>query len=137
MSEIDLLRGRLRRREREYDDCRERISDCRKKLERLKPAKKRISELKSDFRTIQTREKNYLNRSRDWTGQTEREFRRLAQDVVDENKSYLSNSLDYALDAINDEITRLQNKIMEENGLLGKLGALINSLRNEIEKLLN
>jgi len=40
-------------------------------------------------------------------------------------------------DAICDEITRLENQKIEENGLIGCLQSLKNSLENSIEKLLH
>ena len=137
MSDIDSLRSQKWSAEQQYGACQERIRDCEKKLESLKPAKERIAAAKDAFRDIRRQEKRELNESTDWKGSTKQDFKNRISDILDENDLYYSDTLDTALDSINDEITRLENKVMEEYGLLGRLGSWINSLANEIENFFN
>lgn len=56
--------------------------------------------------------------------------------VQDDYNAYIRN-IDAVLDAICDEMTRLENENWQTMGIIGQLSALINSLWNEITKLFN
>lgn len=53
-----------------------------------------------------------------------------------DTKMYFDN-IDVVLDAICDEITKLENENAKTKGWIGTLSSWINSIGNEIEKLLN
>ena len=52
------------------------------------------------------------------------------------NESFYQD-IDAALDAVNDEITRCENTIYSNNGLLGRLRSYLNSLLNDLENMFN
>lgn len=114
-----------------------RIDSNNAKLSRLRAAKKIMAAQKDDFDDIQKADKKTIRGSYSWQGSTFKTFQRRGEAVIDENSGYYKHSLDYVLDGINDEITRLENQNINEYGLLGHLGSLINSLANKIENFFN
>lgn len=121
----------------QYNSCSSRINDCDELLRRLRKAKTAIKEQKETFKSIKKSDKNISKEKHDWEGSTYNSFKKKMGSLVDENEYYYKNSLDHVLDAINDEITRIENKKNDEKGLLGRLGSWINSLSNEIENFFN
>ncbi len=114
-----------------------RIASNNAKLSRLRTAQKRVTEQKADFKDILKTDKKVIQGSYSWQGSTFNSFQSKGDTIISENSGYYKHSLDYVLDGINDEITRLENQNMNEYGLIGRLGSLINSLANEIENFFN
>lgn len=50
---------------------------------------------------------------------------------------YYNNQYDCLQDALNDEITQLENKRYEHEGIIGQLKMVLNDLDNWLTKLLN
>lgn len=72
-----------------------------------------------------------------WVGNKANETKRnIENDIVNAYRKYIV-SIDEYLDAVCDEITRLENVNAQLNWDILHLGSLINSLANEIEKLFN
>lgn len=86
---------------------------------------------KSDEETVEKKKRS------GWRGQTFRDFQSRGSTLTAENNTFYRASLDAALDAVNDEITRLENQKYNEYGLLGRLSSAINSLANKIENFFN
>ncbi len=131
-----LVRERSRLSE-EYRACERRIGECDELLKRLRPVKKQLVEIKSDFSSVVDGDQKISEETGSWRGTTFQKFRRQMSDVNAENRYYFNGSLDYALDALNDRITEIENKKAKEFGLLGRLAAAINSLANRIENYFN
>ena len=125
------------RAQSDYQQCENRIEDCEYLLSRLYKAKGTISGLKSSFKVIKNIDKNTGKESYDWKGSNKSTFDSYMDTLNGVNDTYYKGSLDYVLDQLNNEITRLENKKMSEYGLLGKLGSLLNSLGNKIENFFN
>lgn len=72
-----------------------------------------------------------------WTGNNARQTKsNFDNNVVPLYKTYI-NSIDECLDALCDEITRIENENNRLNGDIWSLVSIINSIANEIEKLFN
>lgn len=136
-AEYDSLVSQKKSKQREYNACEDRIDECNDKLRRLKAAKASVTELKASFNTNKKTDKKMKKEDRIWTGSTNDTFKNKMDCLIDANNDHYKHSIDYALDEINDEITRIENIKLKEKGLLGRLGASINSLANKIENFFN
>lgn len=121
----------------QYSSCEQRIEKCEYLLNRLKSAKEQIADQKSKFKEIKKSDEKISKEKGEWQGATYNSYEKKMDSLVQSNEHYYKSHLDRILDSINDEITRIENKKMEEYGLLGKLGSWINSLSNEIENFFN
>ena len=123
--------------ESDINACKRRIQDYEARLRRLRPVKDSISSLKSKFRTVKGSDKTGITQAYTWKGDTFERFKQMGDTVITEDELFYSAGLDTVLDSVNDEITRLENQILREYGLLGNLCSLLNSLLNEVENALN
>ena len=62
---------------------------------------------------------------------------KLENDLVDSKFTKIIDIIDDNLDAINTERTKYENKILNTQGLIGKIEAAINSLVTKIENWFN
>lgn len=75
--------------------------------------------------------------SHNWTGNKANKTKNnISGNIVSSYSAYVK-IIDNHLDALGDEITRIENKNKKLRGDILYLGSLINSLANEIEKLFN
>lgn len=123
--------------ESQYSACEGRIEDCEYLLRRLRAAKRSITELKGEFKTNKKLDKKLHEESHDWKGSTYNSFSSKMETLREENENYYKHSIDHILDSLNNEITNVENRHMQEYGLLGQLGSWINSLANKIENFFN
>lgn len=131
------LRELLEKKREEYRAAKKRMAHYEGLLERLKPVKKEISSLKYAF-LYDVKKPDAHNKESDlWVGEQYRGFQRDIEALESENDNYYRGSLDYILDALNDEITRVENLYLAEQGLVGRLAGVINSLANEVENFFN
>ncbi len=121
----------------QYNSCEARIENCEYLLKRLKPVKEDLTELKKEFKSNKKTDSRLKDKKYKWKGSKYSDFDYRMETVVEANDSYYKGSIDYVLDSLNDEITRIENQRLNELGLLGRLGSMINSLANEIENLFN
>ncbi len=137
MSQYNSLVRRRNTARNQYNACSNRIEECNYLLRRLRKAKERVAEQKRQFKTIKKEDEKIYKEKYEWEGQNYNSFKVKGDVAVDRNEDYYKNTLDYVLDSINNEITRIENKRMQEYGLLGRLGSTINSLANKIENFFN
>lgn len=136
-AEYDNLVAQKSNAQGSYNACQGRIDDCNYLLRRLKKAKESIADLKSDFKANKKLDKKMGDEKTTWQGSTYNNFATKMDVMSEVNEDYYKKSIDHILDSLNNEITRIENKRMEEYGLLGKLGSWINSLENKIENFFN
>lgn len=75
--------------------------------------------------------------STDWTGnKANKTEKNISENIVSSYSAYV-NDIDSHLDALCNEITRVENQNSQLSWDILHLGSLINSLANEIEKLFN
>lgn len=137
--EYESLKSQKRDAQAKYNTTLRRIEDCNYKITRLKRTKATLTEQKQAFAAIKKDDKKIIDQKKRsaWSGSTFSSFRSSGAMMVDTNDAFYRNSLDGALDAVNSEITRLENQKYNEYGLLGRLSSTINSLANKIENFFN
>ena len=136
-AEYDSLVSQKNSTQRQYNACEDRIEDYDELLRRLRAAKDSVAELKDDFKDNKKLDKKMKKEKRKWKGSTNDKFISKMETLIEGNDDYYKKSLDKVHDSLNNEITRIENLRMEEKGLLGKLGATLNSLGNKIENFFN
>lgn len=121
----------------QYNACSLRIENYDYLLHRLRSAKESIVELKEAFKSNKKLDEILQEEKSDWKGSTYNSFSIKMSTLIDVNDSYYKDSIDYILDSLNNEITRIENQRMSEYGLLGRIGSVINNLANKIENFFN
>lgn len=135
--EYNSLVNQKESKQRQYNATQDRIEECDYLLRRLKKAKETLSSQKSTFRKIKRADQDLVDKGYDWTGSTHSAFLSKGGSMEQEDEYYLGHSLDYVLDSLNNEITRIENKRNREYGILGELASAINWLGNKIENFFN
>lgn len=117
--------------EEEIDYMEGLVKENEKKIQKLETAKKSVKEVKEELRN------NKIDINCDeWKGINANNYRDFIDNTIDEFNEYYS-LVDDVEDSINDEITRLQNEIYNNEPIIGKLKVLLNSLKNEVENIFN
>lgn len=137
--EYESLKAQKRNAQARYNATLGRIEECEYKINRLKRTKETLTEQKRAFSAIKKDDKGIVEQKKrsTWSGTRFSDFRSSGELLVETNETFYRISLDGALDAVNDEITRLENQKYNEYGLLGRLSSTINSLANKIENFFN
>lgn len=139
MNELDRLysaRSAYKSQKRSYESERAAV---REKLDRLKEAKRNVSNVKNNMVDPARDDiSNKLGKHADtWQGTVyENVYEVHAYGIMSNYNNYYDD-VDYILDAICDEITRLENENRHLGTLLNAVINTLNSIGNEIEKLLN
>lgn len=110
------------------------------RIERLKKVKATLETQKGYANERYKNIKSYVessNFSINWTGNNaDKTKKNISEKIVSAYKSYVGE-IDRHLDAVCDEITRIENENYRLNGDILRLRSWINDLTNEIEKLFN
>lgn len=106
------------------------------KIDRLKTAKRTLSDEYSSFSNVKKAVESAARHEYEWKGAKYDQFTGYGSALVSADQTYYRN-LDDARDEINMEIMRLENQLYEQEGLLGQLRSLINSLAHRIENFFN
>lgn len=106
------------------------------KIDRLKAAKRTLSDEYNSFHDVKRIVEGAVRQDYEWKGGTYDQFYGCGSALVNANQVYYGN-LDDARDEINLEIMRLENRLYEQEGILGQLRSLINSLAHKIENYFN
>lgn len=139
MSSNDEYNSLVRQKNGVQDDinrCEDTIEALSKKIEKLKIAKSFLNTAENELKKVKKSSQKTIEAKYAWMGSNYQSFSALGSTSISDNDTYWSN-VDYARDAICDELTRLENERNRQYGILGKLVSLFNSLGNEIEKLVN
>ena len=136
-SEYNQLVKERNSKQSQYNACSSRISNYEGRIKRLKAQKTAVTELKDLYKIHKKITKDIHEEEHQWTGSTYNKYHSKMNNVETADDYYYRNSLDFVLDSINNEITRLENLKMQEYGLLGRLGSALNSLANKIENFFN
>ena len=140
MGEIDYnqiyyLQGRVNQHYSSISSAQSRITSIDEKLERLRTAKKSVSEIQQNVHNIKY-PIMHRNIQPDWQGKQKDDFTKQWETFSSDYTSF-QTEMNTFYDAICDEITRLENQKNEENGIIGWCQSQINNLGNFIEKLLH
>lgn len=121
----------------DINEAKRRIEANTDTLRRLENAKKRIRLLKDEFKSIEKANKELKKEKHKWKGERQNKFMQDMRHIDSVCHYYYLNHLDRIHDEINDRMTKIENEIMSDNGIIGNLAASINSIGNEIENLFN
>lgn len=138
--ELDNARYLKRQYETQLDSYKSRYNSNNEKLERIRKAKKSISEIKENLEERSNLQKDHAENADtyyEWNGNSKNNVYNMYCETTSEEYKYYIKSIDNLLDSIVDIEIRYENDNMEMLGLIGKVGGWINSLAGEIEKLLN
>lgn len=128
--------GYERERESKESTCRQN----REKISRLKTVKSNLETQKAIAKGRYQSLKDYAqsgSQFTEWTGDKSTKTANEFNSTIAPGYDTYVDRIDEILDAVCDEITRLENENMQLNGDILYLGSLINSLINTIEKLCN
>lgn len=139
MSLIDLQtaliaqKSKLRSEKTKLRNYKNKADALEKLYNRMKDKKENMIDMKKDMVSFANKEYN------DWKGNVfdTRYQDKLQNDLVDSKFTKIIDIIDDNLDAINTERTKYENKILNTQGLIGKIEAAINSLVTRIENWLN
>ena len=112
-----------------------RITSIDEKLERLRTAKKSIGEIQQNVHNIKY-PIMHRNIQPTWKGKQKDAFTKQWETFSSDYTSF-QTEMNTFYDAICDEITRLENQKIEENGIIRWCRSQMNNLGNVIEKLLH
>lgn len=116
------------------------ISANDKKISRLNAAKKQLKKQKEDAEDNMdsfNRLVEGFDADANWSGSRKADVRTVMADYVSKDYSSYVDRIDEALDAVCDEITRLENSNMSKLGSVTFLERQVNILVNEVRKYLN
>lgn len=136
----------------EIAECKQRISKCNaqiadnritiesleEKIERLKSARDAVSAKKEEIGTTISNMAGTIE-SMDyfiWCGSNRESFDGEVIKALEDCDAF-NQDVDSLQDALNDEITQLENKRYEHEGIIGQLKMVLNDLDNWLTKLLN
>lgn len=136
MSTKSEIQSLLWEAQRLYKDYRNTIEDCDKKIARLEPVYRELSEIKSDFRKTRNKTEDVFEEKGTWRGETHNKFCSSGAELDDYFETYYKK-LDAAHDAINRKIGELNAKKRDLVPLVGKILGRIEKLKVEIENAVN
>ena len=106
-------------------------------IARLETAKEVLTEQYESFSDVKKTVKREAQQNYEWKGINYNQFaKHYGSALIDANQTYHEN-LDDARDEINLKISELENQLYEQEGILGQLRSLINSLAHRIENFFN
>ncbi len=136
MIDIDRLYKQRSRAYEQKEDCENKKADMEDRIERLKAAKAKVSTIKSQVPGLRMKA-SWLQVPQLWEGDKCTQYQEVVRDELLEGFSTYYNHTDDALDAINNEITRLQNESREIDGVIGSLLNSISYIGTAIENFFN
>lgn len=138
MSELDNLYNQRSSYESQKRQCEENRTAISNKIQRLEKAKSKIVTVKKDASTARDYIKGKLETHTDsWVGSVYNDVNEIHQDDVNAKFNTYYDDVDYVLDEICNEITRLENENRNLGVVLNGIVNAINNICNEIEKWLN
>lgn len=135
--EINSARSEIAEANSRIAECQRTINSCRGKISRLKAAKDSMVSQKDGVQEMKRMARNNHGDIDDWKGKKQQEYEKLVEDGLLTGYGDYEEQTDRVLDEINNEITRLENQINDQDGLVGWLKSKVNSLGNYIENLFN
>lgn len=109
------------------------VQTLEEKIERLKEAKRTVIEIQKAISNIKFSVLGKHNQP-NWEGNEKKKFDKDFSSFFDDYHKF-QNELNQYYDSICDEITRLENSMIEQNGIIGWCKRGINSIGNDLKKL--
>jgi phenylalanyl-tRNA synthetase alpha subunit len=137
MSSVESLRSQQSRKQAELQKQKENKAVMERQISRLKEAKKQVldeqEEISRIFSDVKKQEKKYT----EWKGKENTWFNSFISGQFQTNSKNYSSKLQQVYNRICDKITQLENKCIDTGGLISSIMRTINSIGNEIDKLIN
>ena len=138
MFDLSDLYRRQSQKQYEREQCKREIRELEEKITRLKRFKSKVSTYQSEIYNMYNPFCNYTTmKCGDWKGDKYNWMMQESCVNMGEDFSKSRRKIGAMLDRVCDEITRLENKVHDKEGLLGQIQGALNSIGNSIEKLLN
>lgn len=137
MSSVESLRAQQNRKRAELQKQQDNRATMEGEISRLKEAKKQVQKAQEEAVRIFKDAKNQANKYGEWKGKESDWFSNFVSGQFQSNCQNYSSKLQQLYGRISDKITQLQNKCLNTGGLINTLMGAINSLGNEIDKLVN
>lgn len=139
MGEKIELQQQYSAKQSELNVCYGQITSLEDKISQLEALKKEFVTLKSDANQLKrdlTMETFQVHEY--WQGQLFEDYQNLLKtNLIDEGMSSYIKNIDTNLDALNNELMRLQNEVYRTEGIIGSIKASLNWLSTKIENLIN
>lgn len=139
MGEKIELQQQYSAKQSELNVCYRQITSLEDKISQLEALKKEFVQLKSDANQLKrdlTMETLQVHEY--WQGQLFEDYQNLLKtNLIEEGMSSYIKNIDTNLDALNDELMRLQNEVYRTEGIIGGIKASLNWLSTKIENLIN
>jgi len=136
MIDIDRLYKQRSLAYEQKEDCENKKAYMKDRIERLKAAKAKVSTIKLQVPELRMKA-SWLQAPQLWEGDKCAQYQEVVRDELLAGFSTYYNHTDDVLDAINNEITRLQNESREIDGVIGSLLNSISYIGTAIENFFN
>lgn len=137
MSDAAGIRAQMSQAEAQISNCEICIADLQEKIAKLKEVKPKVAGIKEDIREINRQLYEKIWEQERWLGNNRNKYNEgIMENLVMPHQNYYK-AVDDILDSINDAITRMENEIYEQQGVLGTLRSWWNSLCNELSNCFN
>ena len=137
MSDAAGIRAQMSQVESQIDGCEICIADLQEKIAKLKEVKPKVAQIKENIVVMEIRLNESIWGQERWLGDNKNKYNEAASESLITPYQNYYDAVDDVLDSINDAITRMENGILEQQGLIGKLRAWWNSLCNELSNAFN
>ncbi len=135
--QINSARNSINNANAKISDCQSEKARLKAKIERLKKAKLELVSRKEEVRSKKLYASLNHGSVSEWKGTKKDEYKSQVEEELLSGYGTYYEQTDQALDEINNEVTRLENDIYEQEGIIGWLRSRVNSLANSIENLMN
>lgn len=123
----------------ELNVCYDELSGLENRITQLEALKKEFKSLKSDANELKrnlTMESIQVHEY--WKGELFGEHQNiLTSELINDGMQTYVKNIDTNLDALNNELLRLQNEVYKTEGIIGHLKASLNWISKKIENLIN
>ena len=137
MSTVDDLRAEKNRIADEMSEYKNGINNINDRLDRLYEAQRRVGELKDNADQMRTEVNSSVDGWNGWQVSNNGRIRGYIQGDLKDGYNYYISDIDAAQDAICDAIRDLENKKNDAWGIIGDIQDVIDTVADEIWKILN
>ncbi len=136
-ADVDSTRSEISSTNARITECQSQKDMLQVKVDRLKEAKTQLVQQKDQVWSDKYGTSSDIACAEAWKGTKKDTYQALAEDSLISGYGTYYDETDQALDELNNEITRLENEMYDQDGVIGWLRSHLNSLFHSLENLLN
>jgi len=136
MSDKESLNREIRNKRNRIDSLNAQNGKLGDQLDRLRQARTQIKKAKDDYRSISKTVKGKVKEKREWKGERYDEGRSDMDSLIAQDNASIQ-SIDQALDAIEMDISRVENELIGNQTMIQRLITSVNSLRHRLKTIDN